>query len=240
MRVCGDFKVTVNPQLGIDQYPLPRIEEIFANLAGGQEFSVVDLRQAYLQMEVDDDVQEYLTINTHCGLYWYCRLVYGIASVPAVWQRAMDQILQGLPMVQCCLDDIIISGRDYSEHMDNLSKVLGRLQEYGLKVNLDKCSFFRRQVRYLGHKIDAKGLHKTDDKVKAITDAPIPTNVGQLRSFLWLVQYYHRFLPNLTTVLQPLHQLLHTGVKWKWKKHHDTAFKACERSSDFRDSISAF
>ena len=224
VRVCGDFKVTVNPQLEIDQYPLPRIEEIFANLAGGQELSVVDLRQAYLQMEVDDDVQEYLTINTHHGLYRYCRLVYGIASAPAVWQRAMDQILQGLPMVQCYLDDII-SGRDYIEHMDNLSKVLGRLQEYGLKVNSYKCSFFRRQVRYLGHKIDAKGLHKTDDKVKAITDAPIPTDVGQLRSFLGLVQYYHRFLPNLATVLQPLHQLLHTGVKFEWKKHHDTAFK---------------
>ena len=143
VRVCGDFKVTVNPQLEIDQYPLPRIEEIFANLAGGQEFSVVDLRQAYLQMEVDDDVQEYLTINTYRGLYRYCRLVYGIASALAVWQRAMDQILQGLPMVQCYLDDIIISGRDYSEHMDNLSTVLGRLQEYGLKVNSDKCSFFR-------------------------------------------------------------------------------------------------
>ena len=92
VRICGDFKVTINPQLDVDEYPLPRIEEIYANLSGGQQFSVIDLRQAYLQMEVEGESKTYLTVNTHRGLYQYQRVPHGVASAPAVWQRVMVQV----------------------------------------------------------------------------------------------------------------------------------------------------
>ena len=90
VRVCGDFKVSVNPVLHAEPYPLPRIEDIFANLAGGKHFSKLDLRQAYHQMEVTEESKKYLTINTHKGLYQYNRLVFGVTSCPAIWQRAID------------------------------------------------------------------------------------------------------------------------------------------------------
>ena len=106
----------------MDEYPLPRIEEIYANLSGGQQFNVIDLRQAYLQMEVEEESKTYLTVNTHRGLYQYQRLPYGVAS-------AMDQVLQGIPGVQCYLDDIIITGRTREEHLKALDKVLGRPTE---------------------------------------------------------------------------------------------------------------
>ena len=93
VRVCGDFKVTINPQLKVEEYPLPRIEDIYASLGGGTLFSVIDLRHAYLQMEVEEQSRPLLTINTTRGLYQYQRLPYGVASAPAIWQRAMDQIL---------------------------------------------------------------------------------------------------------------------------------------------------
>lgn len=96
VRVCGDFKVTVNPVLEAEQYPLPHIEDLFAGLAGGNKFSKIDLNQAYLQMHVDEKSRELLTITTHKGLYQYRRLPFGITSAPAVFQRAMDQILSGL------------------------------------------------------------------------------------------------------------------------------------------------
>lgn len=96
VRVCGDFKVTVNPVLEAEQYPLPQIEDLFAGLAGGKKFSKIDLNQAYLQMHVKEKSKELLTITTHKGLYHYCRLPFGITSAPAVFQRAMDQILSGL------------------------------------------------------------------------------------------------------------------------------------------------
>ena len=117
VRVCGDFKVSVNPVLLAEQYPLPRIEDIFANLAGGKHFSKLDLRQAYHQMEVTEESKKYLTINTHKGLFQYNRLVFGVTSSPAIWQRAIDQVLQGIPGTQCILDDMIVSGKTDEEHL---------------------------------------------------------------------------------------------------------------------------
>ncbi|XP_052778885.1 uncharacterized protein K02A2.6-like [Mya arenaria] len=110
VRTCGDFKVTVNQALKVDKYPLPHVDDIFANLSQGQKFTKLDLRQAYLHLEVDDDSKELLTINTHRGLYRYNRSVYGISSLPAIWQRTMDTILKGIPGVQCILDDMIVTG----------------------------------------------------------------------------------------------------------------------------------
>ncbi|KAJ8375474.1 hypothetical protein SKAU_G00060540 [Synaphobranchus kaupii] len=141
LRVCGDFKVTVNPVLQAEQYPLPRIEDIFANLSGGRRFTKVDLAEAYLQMEMEEDSKVFLTINTLKGLYRYNRLVFGVASAPAIWQRAMDQVLQGVPGTQCYLDDIIVTGANDDEHLENLQKVLKRLEDYGLRLACDASPY---------------------------------------------------------------------------------------------------
>ena len=128
----------------------------------------------------------------------------------------MDQILSGLDMVQCYLDDIIVTGLTDEEHLVNLSKMLTRLQEYGLHVNVDKCVFFSDKVTYLGHQIDAKGLHKMPVEIEAAKNAPAPKNVSLLKAFFGLVQYYHKFLPNLLNLLKPLNELLKKQTKWHW------------------------
>lgn len=151
MRICGDFKVTVNPVLHIEHYPLPRIEDLFASLAGGQCFSKLDLSHAYLQMRVEEESRKFLTISTQKGLFQYNRLPFGIASAPAIFQRAMDQILQGLPNVHCYLDDILVTGRTEAEHLENLDAVLGRLEQFGLHAEKGKCDFFKESLEYLGH-----------------------------------------------------------------------------------------
>ena len=189
VRVCGDFKISVNPVLLAEQYPLPRIEDIFANLAGGKHFSKLDLRQVYHQMEVTEESKKYLTINTHKGLFQYNRLVFGVTSSPAIWQRAIDQVLQGIPGTQCILDDMIVSGKTDKEHLENLESMLKRLQDAGLKANKEKCEFFRDRVQFCGHEIDREGLHKTQEKIEAVVCVPRPENVSQLRSFLGLVNY---------------------------------------------------
>ena len=229
VRVCGDFKVTINQQLEVDEYPLPRIDDIYASLSGGKQFSVLDLRQAYLQMEVDERSKAYLTVNTHRGLFQYQRLPYGVASAPAIWQRAMDQVLQGLPGVQCYLDDIIVTGKSKEEHLEVLEKVLQRLEEYGLKANKEKCKFLRDSVEYLGHVISAEGLRQSPRKTKAILEMPAPQDVAQLRSFLGMVQYYAKFLPDLATVLAPLHRLLKKGAKWTWSQKENQCFESIKK-----------
>ena len=224
VRICGDYKVTVNPQLKVDQYPLPRIQDIFASLAGGQKFTKIDLRQAYNQLEMSEDSKSYLTINTHKGLYSYNRLVFGIAASPSIWQRTMDQILKDIPNTSCILDDIIITGKSDEEHLKTLETVLQRLQDYNLRVNRDKCSFFQEEITYCGHKINANGLHKTQDKIEAVINAPVPENVTQLRAFLGLVNYYSHFLPNMASVLHPLYQLLKKDRKYAWTAAAQNAF----------------
>ena len=138
-------------------------------------------------MEVEEESNTYLTVNTHRGLYQYQRLPYGVASAPAVWQRAMKQLLQCIPGVQCYLDDIIVTGTTREEHLKALDKVLGRLEEHGLKANREKCKFMQNLVEYLGHVITAEGLHQSPKKVQTMAGLPSPQNVGQLRSLLGMV-----------------------------------------------------
>ena len=226
-RLCGDYKVTVNPVLDVNQYPLPRPNDLFATLAGGKHFSTLDLSHAYNQLQLDKDSRKYLTINTHHGLYRYTRLPFGVGSAPALFQKFMDLILQGLEGVICYLD-ILVSGQTEAEHLDNLRKVFQRLQDHGVRIKRDKCTFLKPSVQYLGHRIDAQGLHATDDKIKALTEAPTPKNLQELRSFLGLLNYYGRFISNLSSLLHPLNTLLQKDTPWEWTKECDSAFKAAK------------
>ncbi|XP_031427059.2 uncharacterized protein K02A2.6-like [Clupea harengus] len=214
VRLCGDFKVTLNQALCVDRNPISRIEDIFASLAGGQHFSKLDLSNAYLQMEVEEKCRKLLTISTQKGLFRFNRLPFGVASSPGLFQKAMDQVLLGLPHTHCYLDDIHISGPDEQTPLKELDSVLGRLEEYGLHLKQEKCLFFQESVEYLGHII--AGLHKSPEKVRAIVEAPAPCDVSQLRSFLGMLNYYGRFIPDLATVLKPLNELLNKGKQWQW------------------------
>jgi len=224
VRICGDYKVTINPSLQIDKYPLPRPTDLFTCLTGGKVFTKLDLTAAYQQMLLDETSSKLVTINTTKGLFRYTRLPFGVASAPAVFQKTMETILQGMPRVICYLDDILITGRTETEHAKNLEEVLCRLQEHGVRLKREKCCFFQTSVEYLGHSIDAKGVHTTKSKVKAIQDAPIPTNVQELRSFLGLLNYYAKFIPNLASLLHPLHTLLRANQPWRWTKECTTVF----------------
>ena len=129
-RSCGDYAVTVNPQLNVPRYPIPLPEDVFMKLRGGKRFTKLDLKSEYQQLPLDPDSQQYVTINTHRGLYRYKRLPFGIASSPAIFQRTMDIILQGLDHVTSIQDDILITGKDDEEHITNLNLVLNRLDNY--------------------------------------------------------------------------------------------------------------
>ena len=229
IRLCGDFKVTVNPMLEVDQYPLPKPDDLFATLAGGHKFTKLDLKQAYQQMPLDETSKDLVTINTHQGLYRFTQLPFRVASAPALFQRAMDSILQGIPRVICYIDDILISGSSEENHLSNLEEVLKQLQHHGVKLRAAKCAFLQDSVEFLGHTIDNKGLHTSTRKVEAVQKAPTPKNQQELRSFLGLVHYYGKFLPNLSTLLHPLNELLKAGQRWKWTPQCEQAFKEAKQ-----------
>ena len=208
VRICGDFKITVNPVSKLDRYPIPRIEHLFATLGGGTTFTKLDMSEAYQQIELEDSSRQCTVINTHKGLFQYNRLPFGISSAPAIFQRVMESLLQGIAGVVVYLDDVLVTGRTNEEHLESLELVLKRMEEAGLLLKKEKCSFMASLVTYLGHVIDADGLRPIVEKVDAIKVAPNPKNLTQLKSYLGLLTYYNRFLPNLSTVLFPLYRLL--------------------------------
>ena len=225
VRICGDFKQTVNPVARLDRYPIPKVDDLFATLANGVVFSKLDLSHAYQQLPLTEDSKKFVVINTHKGLFRFTRLPFGISSAPAIFQRVMESILQGIPKVVVYLDDILVAGDSVEEHLRLLDKVLDRLQKAGLRARKNKCQFMVSEVSYLGHRIDKDGLHPLDDKVKAIVEAPAPRNVRELKSYLGILTYYGKFLPDLSAVLAPLYRLLRKQVSWRWSSAEREAFQ---------------
>ena len=180
VRVCGDFKVTINSALEVDKYPLPKPADLFATLAGGKKFTKLDLSQAYQQLPLEEKSRKLVTVNTHRGLFRYTRLPFGVASAPAIFQKLMDSILQGIPRVICYIDDILITGVSDQDHLQNLSLVLQQLTKHNIRVKKSKCEFLMPSVEYLGHKVTAEGLHAMESKLDTIVQAPQPRNLQEL------------------------------------------------------------
>jgi len=175
-------------------------------------------------MELSMNSQQYLTVNTHKGLYAYQCLTYGIASAPALLQSTMDQILKGMDNVHSHINDIIIR-TDPHKHLQVLDEVLTQLERHGILAKKSKCDFMVLSIEFPGYRVDGEGRHPTDEKIAAISEAPSPKNVAELHSFIGLLNYYGHFFPNLSTLLQPLHELLQKGVKWEWSREFEEAFE---------------
>ena len=229
VRLCGDFRTTVNMATNTQTHPIPKIEDIYSTLSGGSVLSKLDCSNAYLQYPLHVDSRKYTTINTSAGLFRYTRLPFGVSSSPAIFQRVMDSMLKGIPGVCVYLDDILVSGTNDSEHRQRLDRVLEILSSRGLRLCKDKCSFGKTMVQYLGHMIDGNGLHPLNDKIKSISAAPAPKNVTELKSFLGMLQFYSRFLDNLATTIEPLTRLLRKNCVFSWGNSQQQAFNRAKK-----------
>ena len=214
--ICGDYKQTVNAVAPCDSYPIPRTEDIFVMLRGVQKFSKLDLSHAYQQLELDEETQELLTVNTHCGSYRPTRLQFGVYSATGIFQREMDKGLKDIPFCKICMDDILILGHDDASHLKNLQSMFTALDKAGLKLKRSKCKFLLLEVTYLGFKINKEDTAPLPEKVTAMTKAPPPRNVTELKAFLEAVNYYHSHLPNLSSTLEPVHSLMRKDTVWRW------------------------
>ena len=228
VQICGDYKVTVNRAAKTDSFPLPRIDDLFASLTGEQTFSKLNLANAYQQFELDEESKKLVVINTQRGLFRYNRLPLGVSAAPAIFQRTIESVLRGIPGTCVYLDDILITGKTEQEHLLNLDTVLTTLEEAGLRLKRKKCAFMLPAVEYLGHRISEKGLQPTDEKIRAITEAPVPQDTTQLRAFLGLINYYGKFLKNLSSLLAPLYRLLEKKTHWAWGKDQQCAFDSAK------------
>lgn len=223
VRVCGSF-IALNGNLKDIYYPLPKIESIFAQLNGNAMFTKVDLKDAYLQFELDEQSKKLVTISTHKGLFTFNRLPYGIKNASFYCQKYIEQLFQGVDNVFVFQDDILIGHKSDENHMVIIRKVFEILKSAGLTVNIDKCRFLQDRISYLGFDLTADGLTKNHAKVQPVLSAPEPKDVTQLRSFIGMAMYYAKFVPAMSQILSPLFLLLRKDAKFEWSKECRDSF----------------
>ncbi|MCY3930012.1 MAG: RNase H-like domain-containing protein, partial [Acidobacteria bacterium] len=223
VRICVDL-TKLNENVCRERHPLPAIEQILAQLSGAAVFSILDANSGFWQIPLSDESARLTTFISPYGRFCFRRLPFGITSAPEHFQRRMSCILSGLNGVVCLMDDILVHGETQAQHDDRLVKVLHRLQESGLTLNSEKCKFSQTRVRFLGHVIEAKGIHPDPDKIKAITQVKTPQTIKDIRRFLGMLNQMIKFVPNLAETTKPLRDLLSTKNQWAWGQVQEEAF----------------
>ncbi|XP_062704672.1 uncharacterized protein K02A2.6-like [Aedes albopictus] len=229
VRICADYSTGLNEALEANHYPLPTPEDIFTKLAGKRVFSIIDLSDAYLQVEVDDVSKKLLTINTHRGLYRFNRLAPGVKSAPGAFQQLMAKMIADLEGVDAFLDDFIVHSEDEENHYRILTALFKRLREYGFRLRLEKCKFNQEEIKYLGLIVNENGIRPDPTKIEAIVHMPAPTNVSTLRSFLGAVNFDGKFVREMHQLRHPLDNLLKKDAKFIWSKECQQAFADIKR-----------
>ncbi|UYV70913.1 K02A2.6-like [Cordylochernes scorpioides] len=224
LRLCGYFKNTLNNCIEDEKYPLPTIETMLGNLGGNKIFTKLDLSSAYHQIEMDEASKNLLVVSTHRGLYRYNRLPFGISPASAIFQRCMDSLFHDVPNMVIYLDDIFIGSKDEQEHYRILKMIFDKLKELNFTLNKEKCLFFKKDICFLGHIINEDGVRPDSKKLEALERCKKPFDKTSLKSFLGMLSFYSKYIPNMSTLAGPLYQLLKKDNRWKWSSQCEKAF----------------
>ena len=225
-RFCIDYK-PVNALSIPDSYPLVRIDDCLDAMCGAKYFSSLDLASGYWQIQMDPASVDKTAFITPEGTYAFCRMPFGLTGAPATFCRLMDLVLGGLKFkgVVVYLDDVQIYSKSFEEHLSLLRQVFQRLQSANLKVKTSKCFFFKSQVLFLGHIVDARGISTDPHKVVAITAMATPHDVTTTKSFLGACGHYRRFIQAFSTVAGPLYSLLKKDTAFIWTNCQNASFQ---------------
>lgn len=209
LRMCADYR-QLNSKTRRDAFPLPRIEESLDALSGARLFSTLDLASGYHQVPVTEADRPKTAFCTPFGLFEWNRMPFGLCNAPSTFQRLMQRLFgdQQCQSLLLYLDDIVVFSSTVEQHLKRLRVVLERLEREGLKAKLSKCSFFRKEVNYLGHVISAEGVATDPGKIEVVANWPTPTFATELRSFLGFASYYRRFVQGFAKLAAPLHKVV--------------------------------
>ena len=228
LRVCIDPQ-ELNKALQREHTTLPILDDTLHELGQSRVFSKMDLKSGNWHVCLDKESSMLTTFQTCYGRYRWLRLPFGLSVSAEIFQKKLQQALEGLEGVLCVADDVIIHGRDLKEHDDRLSKFLERCRERNIKLNKENSKLREKSMVFMGHLITEDGLQSDPEKVKAIATFPVPENVTELRRFLGMTNYLARYLPHVTEVIHPLQNLLRKDVSWTWSENQEKAFQEVKK-----------
>ncbi|GBG79263.1 hypothetical protein CBR_g29415 [Chara braunii] len=235
IRICIDYR-KVNDITIKDVYPLPRIDELLNAIGSARFFSKFDVRHGFHHLLVRKEDRPKIAFVLFEGTWQWIRCPMGICNAPATFQRAMNmafhnfvrktRLAQGI--INYCvivyMDDILVYSSSYEGHVQHIEWALHALRDTGFKVALKKCQFFLTTISFLGHVVTDKGLQLEPQKVAVVRDAPVPTTITQVRTFLGVASYYQRFIKGFATIAGPLTNLLRKDQSFIWTSECDQAF----------------
>ena len=228
LRFCIDFralnKVTVK-----DAFPLPNIKSSIDTLKGSVFFSTLDMAQGYWNVLVDEKDRHKTAFVTKYGLFEHIRLPFGLCNSPATFSRIIQYVLRGLNWKECLayLDDVVVLGENFHEHLNNLSEILSRFEEYNLKLKPKKCHLFKREIKFLGKIVNAEGISIDPENTDTVREWPTPQNTKQIESFLGFANDHRDHIPRFAEIAKPLHEAVKESKKkhFHWTKEYEQAFQ---------------
>ena len=228
IRLCVDMR-RANEAIVRERLSTPTVDEVLEGLNGSTVFSKLDLRWGFHQIEQEPNSRDITSFATDDGIFRYKRLSFGVNAAPEKYQHIVTQTMAGLKGVANIADDLVVHGKDSEEHDRNLIKVLERLKERGLTVSAEKCTFRMTKVVFMGLLLTRHGIGPTKEKVRAVVEASQLQSPSEVRSFLGLVGFSARFIPDFSTTADPLRKIARQGESFIWGEEQEKSFQKLKR-----------
>ena len=231
VRPCVDYR-RVNQLVKPDGFPLPRIQDCLDAVAGSSLFSTMDLTSGYFQIPVKrEDIPKTACVCKY-GHFEMTRMPFGLNNAASTFQRTMELALQGLQWVTCLIyiDDVIVFGKDFDQHMQRLEEVLDRIKKAGLKLKASKSYLLQKEVIFLGHVVSGEGIKPSPTNVTKVVDWPTPKTAKQVKQFVAMASYYRRYVRNFASTARPMVDLTKKGKKFLWSEACENAFNSLKRA----------
>lgn len=225
-RFCLDYR-KLNDVTEKDNYPLPRIQEIFDALQGAKYFTKLDFHGGYHQIPIDERDKPKTAFVTRAGQWEFNVMPQGIKNGPPSFQRIVDKVL-GKMQWHCAIayiDDIIVYSKSIEKHHQHLEQILSRLYHANFRLNPIKCEFLKQEIQFLGHIISERGIEPCPQKTKAINEFPTPTNAKSAVSFVKMAEYYRNHIPDFSSLAQPLFQFTKKDATFVWGEQQEKSFR---------------
>ena len=214
VRLVCDYR-KINAFIVPYRFPIPELQNLLERLSNSCYFSNLDVRKAFLNIPLHPDSRELTAFSVPDGSHWqYTAVTFGFRDSPSCFQNIIQSVLAGLEeWALAYIDDIMVLGRNFEDHMRKILGVLDRMREAKLTIKLEKCNFFQRKLQFLGHEISTEGIRPLKDRVKAIRDLAAPKTVRQVRQILGIFGFYRRFVQNYSKIAKPITDLLRNESK---------------------------